>query len=260
MKIPYDLALSTTIIMPGLFSTTLMQVEASSVPGVTIFGAEAPEFRETLSRLMNRQDPCPVIAPALPFCVVVRNDSPKALALLGVRFDMIGSELKHYSVVHYADTLRNPEKSDLKSGAARVVCAEPLYTSMILRREETVHPRGEMNLANLRQMVAINAAIDCAAFDDGSFFGADTRNAFDRFALESVAEARLIEEVLRPGCPVVSFLEGVMEIPAEQIRDRALVARRTLAKHLAEGIYVGGIEEALNRARHHRSRIALHLG
>lgn len=237
-----------------------MQVEASCVPGVTIFGPGAVEFRETLSRLMNRQDPCPVLAPALPFCVVVRNDSPKALALLGVRFDMIGPELKHYSVVHYADTLRNPEKSDLKPGAVRVVCAEPIYTNMVLRREETVHPRGEMNLANLRQMAGITAAIDCAAFDDGSFFGPDTRNAFDRFSLESVAEARLIEEVLRPGCAIVSFLEGVIEIPGEQIGDRALVARRALAKHLAEGVYVGGIEEALNRARHHRSRIALRRG
>jgi hypothetical protein len=234
-----------------------MKVEPSSVRDVELIGPENGEFLRAVTALLGR-DPDEALQPALPYSVVVRNHRDRALALLGVRFDMVGPELKAYSVVHYADTLRNPEKSDLQSGAMRFICVEPLYTDMVLRRANSVHPRGLMNLANLRGMVQIRASIDCAAFDDGSFFGPDKRGAFQRFALENIAEERLVEEVLRPDCAVLSLLEAAIEIPAEGTTDRALLARRTLAKRLAEGVYLGGIEEARSRARNHRLRIGLH--
>lgn len=236
-----------------------MKVEPSSVRGVELIGPQNGEFLCAVTALLGR-DPDEVLKPALPYSVVVRNNARRALALLGIRFDMAGPELKAISVVHYADTLRNPEKSDLQPGALRFACVEPLYTDMVLRRSDTVHPRGLMNIANLRGMLQIRASIDCAAFDDGSFFGPDRRGAFQRFALENVAEERLVEEVLRPDCAVLPLLEAAIEIPAEGTTDRALLARRTLAKRLAEGVYVGGIEEARTRARNHRLRIALHRG
>ena len=234
-----------------------MKVERSSVPGVELIGSANGQFLCAVSALFGRE-PDEVLKPALPYSIVVRNTAPRALALLGIRFDMVGRELKSYSVIHYADTLRNPEKSDLTPGAMRFVCAEPLYTDLVLRRADSVHPRGPMNVANLAKSLQIRASIDCAAFDDGAFYGPDKRHAFDRFALENIAESRLIEEVLRPGCAIHPLLEGALEIPVDRTTDSALVARRMLAKRLAEGLYLGGIEEALNRAHHHRLRIPLH--
>ena len=68
---------------------------------------------------------------------------------------MVGAQAKSYSVVHYADTLRHPEKRTLTPGAMRFVCAEPLYTDLVLRRAAEVDRRGPMNLENLRTVLRI---------------------------------------------------------------------------------------------------------
>jgi hypothetical protein len=41
------------------------------------------------------------------------------------------------------------------------------------------------------------------------------------------------------------------------VRDRALLARRVLAKRLSEGFAAGGVSEVAARARNHRLRIKL---
>jgi hypothetical protein len=244
-----------------------MYVEPSSVPGVELIGpGTGPEtgnatgdFMDAVTSLLGRE-PDEILKPALPYSVVVRNGDPRAVAFLGIRFDMTALDRKSYSVVHYADALRNPERADLKSGGMRFVCAEPLYTDLVLRGAGSVDPRGPMNLENLRRVSRIRASVDCAAFEDGAFAGFDTLGAFERLGLETIAEARFIEELLRPGCSLHALLDAALEIPAERTRDRALLARRTLAKRIAEGLYLGGIEEALARARSHRHRIPLHRG
>jgi len=233
-----------------------MRVEQSSVRGVELIGPETVEFLEAVTSLLGRK-PDETLAPALPFSVVVRNNSSRALAFLGVRFEMVARHRKPYSVIHYADTLRNPERADLQPGAMRFVCVEPTYTEFVLRRAVDVDRRGQMNLENLRVASEIRASVDCAAFDDGAFSGPDALGAFDRLALETIAEARFIQELLRPGCALHALLDSALEIPIEKTRDRALVARRSLAKRIAEGLYLGGIEEALARARSHKLRIEL---
>src|SRR5580658_8338914 len=111
-----------------------MQVEPSSVAGVELIGPDAQGFRQAVELLLGRA-PDDVLKPALPYSVIARNNHSRPLALLGVRFDMVGRKAKPYSVIHYADTLRYPEKANLAPGAARFVCAEPRYTEMVLRRE-----------------------------------------------------------------------------------------------------------------------------
>jgi hypothetical protein len=233
-----------------------MQVEPGSVAGLDLIGPAVAEFKEAVTLLLGRE-PDGVLTPALPYSVIARNNSARAVALLGVRFDMIGARAKRYSVVHYADTLRFPEKVSLTPGALRFVCAEPLYTNLVLRREHQVDRRGPMNLENLRRVLRISASIDCVAFDDGQFAGPDTLGAFDRFETEREAEVAFIEEVLRPGCDIETLLKQAMELPAAQTRDRGLLARRMLAKRLHEGLAVGGVEAVAALARNHRLRIPL---
>src|SRR5207302_165751 len=147
------------------------------------------------------------------------------LALLGIRFDMIARNRKPCSVIHYADTLRYPEKASLIPGAIRFVCAEPLYTDLVLRRAHAVDRRGPMNLGNLRTVLRISASLDCAAFDDGQFAGPDTLRSFDRFETEREAEIALVEEILKPDCAIEKLLAQAMEIPAAESRDPARIAR-----------------------------------
>jgi hypothetical protein len=169
------------------------------------------------------------------------------VALLGIRFDMDGPGAKSYSVVHYADTLRHPENPGLPPGAMRFVCAEPLYTDLVLRRAREIAPRGPMNLGNLRKALQIRASIDCAAFDDGHFAGPDSLGAFDRLETGRAAEMAFLAEVLHPDCDIETLLKQALQTPA----------RRVLAKRLYEGFAEGGLSEAAARARNHRLRIKL---
>lgn len=233
-----------------------MQVEPSSVANLDLMGPDAEGFGDAVESLLGRT-PDSVLKPALPYSVVASNNDSRAVALLGIRFDMVGPQAKSYSVIHYADTLRYPEKAALTPGAARFICAEPLYTDLVLRRAAEVDQRGPMNLANLRKTLQIRAELDCAAFDDGQFAGPDSLGAFDRFESEREAEIAFVEEVLKPDCAVERLLTQAIEVSPAKVRDRALLARRVLAKRLYEGLAAGGVDGVAALARSHRFRIRL---
>ncbi len=203
-------------------------------------------FNEALETILGRA-PDDVLKPALPYSVIVRNNDTRAIALLGIRFDMVGPKAKPVSVIHYADMLRHPEKADLRPGAIRFVCAEPRYTDLVLRGEREVDRRGSMNLENLRTMLRVRASIDCVAFADGQFAGPDSLGAFERLAREREAEQAFLAEVGQPGCAMETLLARAMEVPE----------RRALARRLHEGFANGGREEVAARAREYRLRIQL---
>lgn len=237
-----------------------MQVEPSSVTDVDLIGPSTAEFKKAIESLLGGK-PDDVLQPALPYSVLVKNNHCRPLALFGVRFDMVGREAKPYSVIHYADTLRYPEKTNLAPGAVRFVCAEPRYTEMVLRREHEIDPRGPMNLKNLRTVLRIKASLDCAAFADGQFAGPDSLGAFDRFQTEREAEIALLEDVLenmlKPNCALKTLLDQAVELPAEQSRDRALLARRALAKQFHQGLAEGGLDGLFACVQNHRLKISL---
>jgi hypothetical protein len=233
-----------------------MQVAPSSVPDLDLIGPDAEGFEEAVESLLGRE-PDGLLEPALPYAVIARNNGSRAVALLGIRFDMVGPQAKPWSVIHYADTLRHPEKATLTPGAMRFVCAEPLYTDLVLRRGHEIDRRGPMNLANLRRILRIGASLDCAAFDDGQFVGPDSLGAFDRLESEREAEILLVDEVLRPACAIDTLLKQALEIRPDKARDRALLARRVLAKRLSEGLAADGLDGVAAVARNHRLRIGL---
>ena len=225
-----------------------MKISPSGVGSVSLLGPASPEFEEALAPLLGRA-PRELLAPALPFSVIVANDSARVIALLGVRFDMIGPGAKACSVVHYADTLRNPRKADFLPGTRRFVCAEPGYTALLLRRDGEPSTRGRTNLDNLRRMLDIRASLDCVAYDDGQFEGPDSLCAFDRLARERSMEAEFTEQVAN----MSTYAAGALLARASE--DRADRARRTLARKLLEGLQTGGRNEMLSRARNHSLRI-----
>jgi hypothetical protein len=230
-----------------------MKVLPSAVADVAIFGTDSPEFEPALTGLLGRA-PRELLKPALPFSVIVENRASRAISLLGVRFDMLGHKGKHYSVVHYSDTLRNPNKGDFKPGARRFVCAEPEYTSLVLSGGSAAQTRGRMNLDNLRRMLSVAACVDCVAFDDGHFVGPDSQKAFERFATERETEKALIDEALNRQNESLVALENWLCAALQDERERV---RRAVARKLLEGLDAGGPEEMAERARCHRYRIAL---
>jgi hypothetical protein len=230
-----------------------MKVTPSSVEGVPIHGPDEDRFEAALTDILGRA-PRELLRPALPFSVIVENASCKSIALLGVRFDMVGPKAKQYSVVHYADTLRNPERAELRPGAKRFICAEPAYTMLVIRGEAVPYTRGRMNLDNLRRMLQVRASLDCVAFDDGSFHGPDSQGSLGRFTMENVAETALIAQVLDLEAAHIASIEKIL---FEAVQDPLERGRRTVARKLIEGLEAGGRDELLARAKSWRCRIAL---
>ena len=227
-----------------------MHIEPSSVTGVELVGPDAAEFARLLEGLVGGK-PDGVLQPALPYSVIVRNNGSRALVLLGTRFDMVSRQKKPYSVVHYADTLRHPEKATLVPGAGRFVCAEPRYTDMILRRETKVDGRGAMNLGNLAHAVRVVASLDCVAFDDGEFAGPDSHGAFERLQRERDAESALVEEVRHAGADAGSDVGALL---AKEIENSAEPVRRALAKQFHAALAAGQLDACV---ANHRLRIPL---
>jgi hypothetical protein len=222
----------------------------SPVEGILIHGPDTLAFEAGLVSVLGRA-PRELLKPALPFSVIIENQTSRTVAFLGVRFDMVSPRAQQYSVVHYADTLRNPAKAELKPGVKRFICAEPEYTALVIRGDVAAHTRGRMNLENLRKMLQIRASVDCVAFDDGHFNGPDSQNAFDRLLAEHKTEESLIAQ-----------LESLTEAPPSQVEallfqaveDADNRARRAAARKLLEGYEAGGREEAFTRARNFRFR------
>lgn len=238
-----------------------MEPTPSAIAGVDLLAPGLPEFHAALAGLLGRE-PDDAVTPALPYSVIARNGLARAIALLGTRFDMTGPDGRAYSVVHYADTLRHPEKAALRPGSLRFVCAEPRYTDLVLHGGREVDARGPMNLENLRRMREIRCSIDCVAFDDGEFAGPDSLGAFDRFEAGRRAEIALIEELPGPlavvdEAAIEDVLQQALEPGPGEARDYALLARRALARRFREALTSGGMAEFAARARSHRPRIPL---
>jgi hypothetical protein len=199
----------------------------------------------------------PELKIALDFAVAVKNQTERNIALLGVRFDMTGPSGKRYSVVHYADTLRYPEQAAIRPGAARIVCAEPLYTELLLGRPPAspdAEKRAQMNIENLRRASRHRASIDCIGFSDGEFHGPDSNRALARYMNERTAE----EELLRiAGAGVLSDAHLELLLERERTDEKNPRARRNLASRMKVVLESDGAVKAVEFARSHRTRIAL---
>ena len=230
-----------------------MKVLPSTVADVVLVGPDSPAFTDAITSILGRA-PRELLRSALPFSVIVENHSNRTIALLGVRFDLLGARGKLYSVVHYSDTLRNPQKGDFRPSTRRFVCAEPEYTALVLSGNSAPQTRGRMNLDNLRRMLSIVASLDCVAFDDGQFQGPDSQGAFDRFAHERASEMKLLEDALAFREKPLNEIEDWLSAAVQDERERV---RRTVAKKLLEALDTGGAEGMAARAKAHRCRIAL---
>jgi hypothetical protein len=207
----------------------------------------SPRFEEALRAILGGE-PGEWLRPALPYSVIAENCSTQPIALVAVRFDLTAPRGKKMSVIHIADTLRNPEKAEFAPGSCRLFCAEAEYAAAVAGGDSEVSRRAQMNLQNLRGMLRVKTSVDCFAFDDGRFEGPDTGGAFERFSKQRAAEEALIAELLSG------------EIQAEDLANELNAAEpacRALAAKLANALSSAGIEAMLDCARRHRSRVPL---
>jgi hypothetical protein len=188
------------------------------------------------------------LRPALPYSVIAENCAPQAIALIAVRFDLTAPKGKRMSVIHVADTLRNPEKAEFAPGSCRLFCAEAEYAAAVARRNSEISRRALLNLQNLRGMLRVKASIDCFAFDDGRFDGPDTGGAFERFSKQRAAEQALISGLLTGEIQTKDLASEL---------NSADPARRALAAKLTNALSKAGEEAMLDCARQHRFRVPL---
>lgn len=229
-----------------------MKVAASAVNGVAVYGPGTAEFEAGLAEILGTAPKEPIQA-ALPYSVILENTGVRTVSF-GVRFDMRPRKGPEVSVIHYADSLRNPEKGDFHPGMKRFVCAEPEYTALLIRGDVAPRTRARMNLDNLRRMVETRASLDSVAFEDGSFEGPDSQRAFERLARERESELAFAAEVIRRAGEGSDGFESFLYRAAEDPADRA---RRTISRRMLEALKADGVAEVAERARAWRCRIAL---
>lgn len=230
-----------------------MRLEPSTVAGVVLAKPRPEVFTPAIESLLGTPAREALWA-AVPFSVVIHNNTERAIAFLGVRFDMTGRSGKPYSVVHYAETLRYPEKAAIQPGAARFVCAEPLYTDLVLGRttpSRDAETRARMNVANLAKARQVKASLDCVGFVDGQFAGPDSLSVFSRLGSERRAEKELIAEVLES-----DEIEEILSREIAGVTDSAR-ARKALARRMKIAFDADGPEGVRALARAHRFRIEL---
>jgi hypothetical protein len=204
-------------------------------------------FNEALKTILGSA-PGEWLKPALPYSVIAENCSEQAIALIGVRFDLTSRKGKKMSVIHLADTLRNPEKTEFAPEACRFFCAEAEYAAVATRGRAEVSRRAQMNLQNLRTMLRVRASVDCIAYSDGRFDGPDTGGAFERFTRQRVAEQSLVSAVIDGQIRRDGLLKELSESDS---------ARRALAGKLLDALSADGADGMLECARLHRLRVAL---
>ncbi len=100
-----------------------MKIETKGIAGVTLLASGSDGFDTALQSLLGRA-PRELIAPAIPYSVIVANDSGRTISLLGIRFDMLTAHAAPCCVVHYSDTLRNPGRSPISSPASNDLFAQ----------------------------------------------------------------------------------------------------------------------------------------
>jgi hypothetical protein len=230
-----------------------MKVSPSTIAGVAVHGPGSPDFEAGLSSVLGTA-PRELLKPALRYSVIVENKGARTISFFGVRFDMLAPQAKQYSVVHYADSLRNPQKGDFRPGSRRFVCAEPEYTALVIRGDVAPQTRGRMNLDNLRRMLDTRAALDCVAFEDGEFRGPDSQQAFARLEHERLVECAFIEAVLALDGSGPDVFEKLLYKAVEDPEERV---RRAVARKMLEGLKANGPGEVITRARAWRCRIPL---
>jgi len=230
-----------------------MKVAASAVGGVAVYGPGTAEFEAGLAGILGTA-PRELVKAALPYSVILENIGARTVSFFGVRFDMQPRKGRQVSVVHYADSLRNPEKGDFWPGTKRFVCAEPEYTALMIRGDVAPQTRGRMNLDNLRRMIETRASLDCVAFEDGYFEGPDSQQAFARLARERESELAFAAEVIRLIGAGSDGFESFLYRAVEDPDDRA---RRMISRRMLEALKAGGPAEVAARARAWRCRIAL---
>ena len=230
-----------------------MNVAASAVSGVAVYAPGTAEFEAGLAEILGTA-PRELVKAALPYSVILENIGARTVSFFGVRFDMRARKGREVSVVHYADSLRNPEKGDFRPGTKRFVCAEPEYTALLIRGDVAPQTRGRMNLDNLRRMVETRASLDCVAFEDGSFEGPDSQQAFERLARERESELAFAAEVIRRVGDGSDGFESFLYRAVEDPEDRA---KRMISRKMLEALKAGGAAEVAARARAWRCRIAL---
>jgi hypothetical protein len=204
-------------------------------------------FNEALKTILGGA-PGEWLTPALPYSVIAENCSGQAIALIGVRFDLTSRKGKKMSVIHLADTLRNPEKTEFAPEACRFFCAEAEYAAVASRRGAEVSRRAQMNLQNLRTMLRVRASVDCIAYCSGRFDGPDTGGAFERFTRQRAAEKSLVSAVIDGRIRRDELMEELSGSDS---------ARRALAGKLLDALSASGSDGMLECARLHRLRAEL---
>lgn len=160
---------------------------------VSLVGPASPEFIPTLRQILTERQ-IEALKPALPFSVVIKNNSARAIAATGVLFETTQPDGRKYQYYNRVVDLHSPSSAFLSAGQVRFESlARPLKWAVNLRRVDLFlgHPdyqRMLVRVADFSLAKTTTAILDFVVFDDGKFVGPDSCGQF--FHIENEGRIR----------------------------------------------------------------------
>jgi hypothetical protein len=179
-----------SVSLPAMFgaqpSVTINPVP-SSLAGVTLIGPGDPAYLPAVQSLIA-PDQYPAYQPMLPYSVVVRNDTGRAMADVCVIF--VVTQAAGHQAGSISECPGNIPPSGpsplLARGAAILVSAAPQYTYIKPRRQ--LPSASTPRMAQVTGALSIVISLDSAVFSDGTMAGPDSQSNFQRYSAHLAAD------------------------------------------------------------------------
>jgi hypothetical protein len=185
-------------------------VQPSTISGIEIIGPQAPDFAASVAQIVGTDQPGNLTA-WLPYGVVVKNNSPQALAAMTV----VWTETLD------AGPLRPVQRDYWSWFNAPLKYVQPGSAVLAIPQNMLQQPRnltafsagrGLGNLPNFQRAQRIEVALDGVVFASGQFAGADTYSAYEEYQAQidvprSVATTVLEKKATSPISDILAWLQ-----------------------------------------------------
>lgn len=155
-----------------------------SLSQITVIGPNDPTFQTVAFGLIPTGD-IPAYAPIVPYCVIVKNDTPRNLLAIGVDFQIVDAQGRSSHVLQNFANFPSVRRPLLTPGKMLLIAPESSYT-LIAAKARThfglMHP-----LEYYASSKSISISLQYVLFRNGTFVGPDTADTYDVFAAELAA-------------------------------------------------------------------------
>jgi hypothetical protein len=236
---------ATVFVVAVTVQTALSQtvnVEASTLPGIEILGASAPDYRSAIDQILGPVRSSDMEA-WLPFGIVLKNNTSQTIAAVAVTWDLTNA-MSQAS----AKTFKYRTRHELFTQPRRQIAPGKravAHWGLLVPEGTRVPARvATGNLANFQNSTSIRVTLDGVVFASGQFVGPDSQ-AYEYYQVHTTVPPQIAAKVLamrdagEPAANIVKWLQAVAVSDRGAVdqtaHETARTARGLLSHYRARG-------------------------